>query len=133
MKSKLLSLSYFSLYLAVSGFYAECIPKRMYVNGSIYTRSKFLGLSLGVHNIGSGQLLSPLNTHHTVVIISSVCTYIHSVCLVVAYACSVFHNDDPHTKECMCIIYLLTTLKLNYVQYTCRTKFKVSHFSVLSV
>ena len=95
----------------------------MYVNGSIYTRSKFLGLSLGVHNIGSGQLLSPLNTHHTVVIISSVCTYIHSV----------FHNDDSYTKECMCIIYLLTTLKLNYVQYTCRTKFKVSHFSVLSV
>ncbi|CAI8010194.1 Oxysterol-binding protein-related protein 9 [Geodia barretti] len=40
----------------VSGFYAECIPKRMYVNGSIYTKSKFLGLSLGVHHIGSVRL-----------------------------------------------------------------------------
>ena len=41
--------------VTVSGFYAECLPKRMYVNGSIYTKSKFLGLSLGVHNIGSGE------------------------------------------------------------------------------
>ena len=40
--------------LTVSGFYAECVPKRMYVNASIYTKSRFLGLSLGVHNIGSG-------------------------------------------------------------------------------
>ena len=46
---------------AVSGFYAECIPKRMYVNGSIYTKSKFLGLSLGVHNIGSGETTLPCN------------------------------------------------------------------------
>lgn len=38
----------------VSGFYAECPSKNMYVNGSIWTKSKFLGLSLGVHNIGSG-------------------------------------------------------------------------------
>ena len=44
-------------FFAVSGFYAECLPKRMYVNGSIYTKSKFLGLSLGVHNIGSGLLI----------------------------------------------------------------------------
>ena len=26
----------------------------MYVNASIWTKSKFLGLSLGVHNVGSG-------------------------------------------------------------------------------
>ena len=39
----------------VSGFYAECPSKNMYVSGSIWTKSKFLGLSLGVHNIGSGK------------------------------------------------------------------------------
>ena len=36
----------------VSGFYAECPGKKMYCNGYIYTKSRFLGLSLGVHNIG---------------------------------------------------------------------------------
>lgn len=40
----------------VSGFYAECPTKRMYTTGSIYTKSKFLGLSLGVHNIGKVTL-----------------------------------------------------------------------------
>ena len=39
----------------VSGFYAECPSKNMYVSGSIWTKSKFLGLSLGVHNVGSGK------------------------------------------------------------------------------
>jgi hypothetical protein len=36
----------------ISAFYAECPSKRMYATGSIYTKSKFLGLSLGVQNIG---------------------------------------------------------------------------------
>ena len=40
----------------VSGFYAECPSKRMYVNGSFWTKSKFLGLSLGVNFIGSVKL-----------------------------------------------------------------------------
>ena len=39
--------------ITVTGFYAECPSKRMYVSGSIYTKSKFLGLSLGVHLIGT--------------------------------------------------------------------------------
>ena len=40
--------------VTVSAFYAECPTKNMYVTASIWTKSKFLGLSLGVHNIGSG-------------------------------------------------------------------------------
>ncbi|XP_003390235.1 PREDICTED: oxysterol-binding protein-related protein 9-like [Amphimedon queenslandica] len=36
----------------ISAFYAECPSKRMFATGSIYTKSKFLGLSLAVHNIG---------------------------------------------------------------------------------
>ena len=39
----------------VSGFYAECPHKNMYVTGSLWTKSKFLGLSLGVHFIGNGE------------------------------------------------------------------------------
>jgi len=42
--------------LLVSGFYAECPCKKMYCNGYIYTKSRFLGLSLGVHNIGEIRL-----------------------------------------------------------------------------
>ena len=44
------------LILIVSGFYAECPCKKMYCNGYIYTKSRFLGLSLGVHNIGEATL-----------------------------------------------------------------------------
>ncbi|XP_065905704.1 oxysterol-binding protein-related protein 9-like [Dysidea avara] len=40
----------------ISGFYAECPCKKMYCNGYIYTKSRFLGLSLGVHNIGEIKL-----------------------------------------------------------------------------
>ncbi len=40
----------------VSGFYAECASRNMYLSGHLWTRSKFLGLSLGVHNIGTGWL-----------------------------------------------------------------------------
>jgi len=66
-----------SLPSSVSGFYAECPTKRMYVTGYAWTKSRFLGLSLGVHFIGKGQchptplhILTPLpslthahNTH----------------------------------------------------------------------
>uniref|UniRef100_H2YQU4 Oxysterol-binding protein n=1 Tax=Ciona savignyi TaxID=51511 RepID=H2YQU4_CIOSA len=40
----------------VSAFYTELKDKRMQFNGHIWTKSKFLGLSIGVHNIGQGCL-----------------------------------------------------------------------------
>lgn len=46
----------FSLFFdIVSAFYAEYPKNRIYVSGSVYTKSRFLGLSLGVHNIGKGE------------------------------------------------------------------------------
>ena len=36
----------------VSAFYAEHYNKRVSLCGHIWTKSKFLGLSIGVHNIG---------------------------------------------------------------------------------
>uniref|UniRef100_A0A023F2L0 Oxysterol-binding protein n=2 Tax=Triatoma infestans TaxID=30076 RepID=A0A023F2L0_TRIIF len=38
----------------ISAFYAEHYNKRISFNAHVWTRSKFLGLSIGVHNIGSG-------------------------------------------------------------------------------
>jgi len=42
----------------VSAFYAEHANKKIQFNGHIWTKSKFLGLSIGVHNIGLGGLCS---------------------------------------------------------------------------
>ncbi|KAI6064014.1 Oxysterol-binding protein-related protein 9 isoform X4 [Aix galericulata] len=36
----------------ISAFYAECYNKRIQFNAHIWTKSKFLGMSIGVHNIG---------------------------------------------------------------------------------
>ncbi|KAL0278215.1 UNVERIFIED_CONTAM: hypothetical protein PYX00_000097 [Menopon gallinae] len=40
----------------ISAFYAECVLKRICFQGFVYTKSKFLGLSVGVHNIGHGTI-----------------------------------------------------------------------------
>lgn len=40
----------------VSAFYAEHPAKRISVNAHIWTKSKFLGLSVGVHNIGEATV-----------------------------------------------------------------------------
>lgn len=40
----------------VSAFYAEHPAKRIQCTGHIYTKSAFLGLSIGVHNIGKGSI-----------------------------------------------------------------------------
>ena len=41
---------------AVSAFYFESPEKQMYMNASIWTRSKFMGMSIGVALIGKGVL-----------------------------------------------------------------------------
>lgn len=44
-------------FLVVSAFYAECLSKKIQFNAHIWTKSKFLGMSIGVHNIGQGKTL----------------------------------------------------------------------------
>lgn len=39
----------------VSGFYAECAERKMCVNAHVWTKSKFLGMSIGVTMIGEGM------------------------------------------------------------------------------
>ncbi|XP_077573049.1 oxysterol-binding protein-related protein 9 isoform X2 [Stigmatopora nigra] len=38
----------------ISAFYAECLSKKIQFNAHIWTKSKFLGISIGVCNIGQG-------------------------------------------------------------------------------
>ncbi|XP_051564843.1 oxysterol-binding protein-related protein 11-like isoform X2 [Myxocyprinus asiaticus] len=40
----------------VSGFYAECPERQMCVNTHVWTKSKFMGMSIGVSMIGEGNL-----------------------------------------------------------------------------
>ncbi|XP_063788852.1 oxysterol-binding protein-related protein 11 [Pseudophryne corroboree] len=40
----------------VSGFYAECPERRMCVNTHVWTKSKFMGMSIGVTMVGEGVL-----------------------------------------------------------------------------
>lgn len=40
----------------VSGFYAECQERQMCVNTHLWTKSKFMGMSIGVSMIGEGNL-----------------------------------------------------------------------------
>ncbi|RWS15459.1 oxysterol-binding protein-related protein 9-like isoform X3 [Dinothrombium tinctorium] len=40
----------------ISAFYAEHFEKKIMCSAHIYTKSKFLGLSIGVHNIGQGSI-----------------------------------------------------------------------------
>ncbi|EEB17745.1 oxysterol binding protein 9, putative [Pediculus humanus corporis] len=40
----------------ISAFYAECVAKKICFEAFVYTKSKFLGLSVGVHNIGHGTV-----------------------------------------------------------------------------
>ncbi|XP_054162593.1 oxysterol-binding protein-related protein 9-like isoform X2 [Oppia nitens] len=40
----------------ISAFYAEHVDKRIMCSAHIYTKSKFLGLSIGVNNLGTGSI-----------------------------------------------------------------------------
>lgn len=41
----------------VSGFYAECQERQICVNTHVWTKSKFMGMSIGVSMVGEGKVL----------------------------------------------------------------------------
>lgn len=51
-KTAIQSNTYFDS--TVSAFYAEHYNKKISFTAYVWTKSKFLGLSIGVHNIGQG-------------------------------------------------------------------------------
>lgn len=53
--------------VTVSAFYAEHYNKKISFSAHVWTKSKFLGLSIGVHNIGQGTVtLCDLNEEYIV-------------------------------------------------------------------
>ncbi len=49
-----LMTTYVNYFPSVSAFYAECPSKRFYVNATVGTKTKFLGLSVKAQNNGTG-------------------------------------------------------------------------------
>ncbi|XP_068612701.1 oxysterol-binding protein-related protein 11-like [Brachionichthys hirsutus] len=64
----------------VSGFYAECQERRMCVNTHVWTKSKFMGMSIGVSMIGEGCLY--LLEHDEEYTFSLPCAYARSILTV---------------------------------------------------
>ncbi|XP_063322760.1 oxysterol-binding protein-related protein 11-like [Pelmatolapia mariae] len=64
----------------VSGFYAECQERRMCVNTHVWTRSKFMGMSIGVSMVGEGCLY--LLEHDEEYTFTLPCAYARSILTV---------------------------------------------------
>ncbi|CAF98210.1 unnamed protein product, partial [Tetraodon nigroviridis] len=64
----------------VSGFYAECQERQMCVNTHVWTKSKFMGMSIGVSMIGEGCLY--LLEHDEEYIFTLPCAYARSILTV---------------------------------------------------
>ncbi|XP_067116871.1 oxysterol-binding protein-related protein 11-like [Osmerus mordax] len=64
----------------VSGFYAECQERRMCVNTHVWTKSKFMGMSIGVTMIGEGCL--HLLEHDEEYVFTLPCAYARSILTV---------------------------------------------------
>ncbi|KAF7647654.1 hypothetical protein LDENG_00168860, partial [Lucifuga dentata] len=61
----------------VSGLYCECKEKQMCVNTHVWTKSKFMGMSVGVSMVGEGVLY--LLEHDEEYVFTLPCTYARSI------------------------------------------------------
>uniref|UniRef100_A0A3B4Z9I3 Oxysterol-binding protein n=1 Tax=Stegastes partitus TaxID=144197 RepID=A0A3B4Z9I3_9TELE len=64
----------------VSGFYCECRERRMCVNAHVWTKSKFMGMSIGVSMVGEGVLC--LLEHDEEYVFTLPCAYARSILTV---------------------------------------------------
>ncbi|KAM6974161.1 oxysterol-binding protein-related protein 10 isoform 2-T2 [Tautogolabrus adspersus] len=64
----------------VSGFYCECQERRMCVNAHVWTKSKFMGMSIGVSMVGEGVLC--LLEHDEEYVFTLPCAYARSILTV---------------------------------------------------
>ncbi|KAM6958671.1 oxysterol-binding protein-related protein 10-like isoform 2-T2 [Aplochiton taeniatus] len=64
----------------VSGFYCECRERSMCVNAHVWTRSKFMGMSIGVSMVGEGVLC--LLEHDEEYVFTLPCAYARSILTV---------------------------------------------------
>ncbi|XP_058476017.1 oxysterol-binding protein-related protein 10 isoform X2 [Solea solea] len=64
----------------VSGFYCECQERRMCVSAHVWTKSKFMGMSIGVSMVGEGVLC--LLEHDEEYVFTLPCAYARSILTV---------------------------------------------------
>ncbi|XP_069763462.1 oxysterol-binding protein-related protein 10 isoform X2 [Narcine bancroftii] len=64
----------------VSGFYCECKERKMCVNAHVWTKSKFMGMSIGVTMVGEGVLF--LGEHDEEYVFTLPCAYARSILTV---------------------------------------------------
>ncbi|KAM4631151.1 oxysterol-binding protein-related protein 10 isoform 2-T2 [Polymixia lowei] len=64
----------------VSGFYCECSERSMCVNAHVWTKSKFMGMSIGVSMVGEGVLC--LLEHDEEYVFTLPCAYARSILTV---------------------------------------------------
>ncbi|XP_017564667.1 oxysterol-binding protein-related protein 10 isoform X2 [Pygocentrus nattereri] len=64
----------------ISGFYCECKERRMCVNTHVWTKSKFMGMSVGVSMVGEGVL--HLLEHDEQYVFTLPCAYARSILTV---------------------------------------------------
>lgn len=64
----------------VSGFYCECKERKMCVNAHVWTKSKFMGMSIGVTMAGEGVLF--LGEHDEEYVFTLPCAYARSILTV---------------------------------------------------
>ncbi|CAL8298260.1 unnamed protein product [Lota lota] len=64
----------------VSGFYCECRERNMCVNAHVWTKSKFMGMSIGVSMVGEGVL--SLLDHDEEYVFTLPCAYARSILTV---------------------------------------------------
>ncbi|XP_062266117.1 oxysterol-binding protein-related protein 10 isoform X2 [Platichthys flesus] len=64
----------------VSGFYCECRERQMCVNAHVWTKSKFMGMSIGVSMVGEGVLC--LLEHDEEYVFTLPCAYARSILTV---------------------------------------------------
>ncbi|XP_063042082.1 oxysterol-binding protein-related protein 10-like isoform X2 [Engraulis encrasicolus] len=64
----------------VSGFYCECVERKMCVNAHVWTKSKFMGMSVGVSMVGEGVLC--LLEHDEEYVFTLPCAYARSILTV---------------------------------------------------
>uniref|UniRef100_A0A8C6VYP3 Oxysterol-binding protein n=1 Tax=Nothobranchius furzeri TaxID=105023 RepID=A0A8C6VYP3_NOTFU len=88
----------------ISAFYAECLSKKIQFNAHIWTKSKFLGMSIGVHNIGQGCVSCLEHDEHYILTFPN--GYGRGgatamVCLDTKASSIVFYDTTPyHTVPC---------------------------------
>jgi hypothetical protein len=51
----IVNIDFLPCFISVSAFYFECPKHNVCINASIYTKSKFMGMSIGVVMVGKGE------------------------------------------------------------------------------